>query len=219
LFALTWRQRATPSGLRICALRASARRTSDSDRGSWPTPAAQEPGGTPEQFLARKQALDGACGVSLTALSLQALMAGWPTTNARDFKYGPSETYAERSGTRKGDSLSNLASAVLAGWRSPNTVDAQRGSRTGEGQVQLCHQVLTPPDGPARLTATGELLTGSSAGTASGGQLNPALSRWLMGLPPEWDACGVMAMQSLPRPRKSSSKQPSTSGSTNDETM
>lgn len=53
LFNLTWRERVTPRGRLICALRASVRRTSDNDYGSWPTPkmaswatpAAQEPGG------------------------------------------------------------------------------------------------------------------------------------------------------------------------------
>jgi hypothetical protein len=59
--------------------------------------------------------------------------------------------------------------------------------------------------GPTRLTASGELLTGSDAATESGGQLNPAHSRWLMGYPPEWCDCAVTAMQSFPSKRRRSS--------------
>ncbi len=55
---------------------------------SWATPAVQEAGGTPERFLERTRALNGACGVSLTSLNLQAQQAAWPTTCAVDYK-GP----------------------------------------------------------------------------------------------------------------------------------
>lgn len=60
---------------------------------------------------------------------------------------------------------------------------------------------------PARLTASGNLLTGSSAGMDVGGQLNPAHSLWLMGFPHVWLSCAVMAMRSIRGSRKNSSKQ------------
>jgi len=57
--------------------------------------------------------------------------------------------------------------------------------------------------GPARLKPDGTILTGSGAEMESGGQLNPAHPRWLMGYPPEWDAC---APTEMPSSRKSRQK-------------
>jgi hypothetical protein len=42
-------------------------------------------------------------------------------------------------------------------------------------------------------------------GYAAAKQLNPALPRWLMGFPAVWDSCGLTAMQSCLRSRRSSS--------------
>lgn len=56
--------------------------------------------------------------------------------------------------------------------------------------------------GPARLTDSGQVLTGSAAGTDVGGQLSPEHSRWLMGLPAEWASCAPTAMPSTRKSRR-----------------
>lgn len=169
LYRLTWTQRVMPSGLRKPALRVSARRTSD--------PAT----------------------------------IGWPSCQARDWKGSPILGPQDRG--LKGSPLNEIVmnngngfgmilpmTAQLAGWPTAVVQDANcassfnkagRSLRANAGMMMLDVARLAST-GPARLTACGEMLIGSDAGTRNGGQLHPAHSLWLM-LGPfaiAWVSCG-----------------------------
>src|SRR5208282_2406977 len=74
LFRLTWKQRDTPSGVSICALRASALRTSDKDCTSWPTPTSLSPAKNG----------NNEAGNSCSLVKMKELVSGWPTPVSND---------------------------------------------------------------------------------------------------------------------------------------
>lgn len=167
-----------PSGPPICQLAASARRTSGSELGSWPTargtdgeknvrtaegaaremerkggpqdlmqaatlaswptPTRDEAGGTPEQFLARKEKLNGACGVSLTALNLVAQLASWPTPMAG--------TPAQKGYNEAGNNDSSRKTVELCSWPTPTQQDGSSSGAAGYSTESGRHSGTTLTD-------------------------------------------------------------------------
>ena len=134
---------------------------------------------------------------SETGITGLAEISSWITPTSRDHKDSPGMV-AQRNGKDRIDQLPRQA--YLAGWPTPTTADASGGGQAKRAMGETRHGsnlndfVMLTLDSPARLTASGELRIGSHAGTTKSGQLNPAHSRWLMGLPIAWDEFAGMAM-------------------------
>ena len=201
LYALTWKARATPSGLLICALRASVRRTSVSASTSsalpetgWPTTGAKDGDKSVRTFEGAAKEAERKGWTNDLCTAAHSVLAGWPTPMARN------TTGASETETRQG----SADLQTVSGWASPTTRDWK------DSPGMATHS--TNPDGSERVRmdllprqAFGAAPIGSPVETASSGQLNPAHSRWLMGLPRAWDDCAPTATPSSRKsPRRSS---------------
>lgn len=174
----------------------------------WPTPSANQFECDETKMMERrercKESTGNGNGFGLT--TAQAVMlAGWSTPRAED---------AESAGTRHSRGVADTltAQAVLTGWATPQARDhfpahldeyVEAKKAEGHGMANLNDQASLAATGPGPI---GFLLGLNGWETCpASGQLNPAHSRWLMGLPPAWDACGVTAMPSSRRKRRRSS--------------
>ena len=206
LFKMTWKEKATASGLSVSLLRASVRRISDTDCTSWRSPQKSDGEGGVMEIRA------GTAGKY--KLRDEAHLVSWPTPQAIDAAGEARAPRLKKDGPRNPNNLGSwrpdlkdapyLVLAAphewkLSSWPTTSTRDHKGGyvgGRMREGKISTDTLDVT-----AQL-AFGDPPIGSIAKTEKRAQLNPAHSRWLMGLPPEWDACAPTATPSSRKPRK-----------------
>jgi len=109
LFKLTWREKVTPAGRLVYRLAASARRTSDKDCGSWPTPLLGD-----AHLSSSPQAAMRGIAEGKPTVSRIAALASWPTPNTPSGGPNVKSTPTHTGGM-------DLEGAVtLTSWPTPN---------------------------------------------------------------------------------------------------
>lgn len=160
----------------------------------WPTPAARDwrsESASAEFYEA------WAANPKGKTLPMTIALAMWATpTSLAHAKDGNNE-----AGNSAG--LVAIRKHVLATWPTPTASLADKGVRSTSGAIKEAMRSHGPD--LAAMAVFGAEPPGSSATTEKPGALNPAFVSWLMGFPPEWDACAPAAMPSSRKSRPKSS--------------
>jgi len=186
----TWKLKGTSSGLPYWVHSASGRRISGKgfSGAGWPTPNL--PTGGPNSKRAERKA----GGQDLEEIA--ASVAGWPTPRSED---------SEQTGAHRGSPDTLTSAGRVAGWSTPRSNEYKsRKPGTGGAVLQELAEMVTPgatPSGSPAGTA-GPAGSGAESHPSLAGSLNPALPRWLMGFPPEWDAAAIAAWRKLQAQRR-----------------
>ena len=136
--------------------------------------------------------LKGVGGLNLETQA-QTMVAPWETPKTSD-----------EHGTREVDGRRGVGLNTQVGWATPSARDHKDTpgmATTGTNPDGSERSRLDQLPRQAALAEPGSPATGSPASTGKRGRLNPALSRWLMGYPKDWDDCAMRAHRSIPPKR------------------
>ena len=206
--ALIWKEEAMPHGAPLSRLARSALHTNVSDCSLWPTPTRPSGGQVPpDGTTATGKTPDG----KKVQVTLQNVvhMSLWPTPTVNDERQ---TAYSYDQGDKTKPRLKLLGLARGALWpRLPASANENRTTQIapshGKGHGIVLAGLVCDT---AKMRRSGAGPYGSTAQTVSSGVLNPAFTCWLMGLPQEWlEHCPGLAMPSLPKSRKKSSRHTS----------
>lgn len=145
-------------------------------------------------------------------LHSQANLSAVSTPRRNENDQGNQDAIAEAGsswlGQGRGATLST--EAKLASISTPSVRDRKDTSGMSESGVDLDGSTRSRLDQlprQAQLADSGQTAIGGTGEMANTGQLDPAYSRWLQGLPPEWCDCAVTAIASQsPSPKRSSKR-------------
>lgn len=213
LYRLTWKKKTTPEGRLYFRLVASVRPTKGKGYTGWPTTSAMQRGPAIGREIKGSQSISKTTGMGFgMTIETAAALAGWQTALATDSTGKSRAPRLKKDRPRDpkllGSYRMDLKDEVqLSSWPTTTATDAIKRGNVSPRPGAMGLSETVPLATPQRLTAGGQMLTGSFAEMESGGQLNPEHSRWLMGLPKEWALLGALAMASLRRKPKSSSKR------------
>lgn len=156
---------------------------------SWPTPTVVDEAGRGYTYSSGDHAKPALC------LPGAAKLASWATPRGED---------SECAGAHRGNPDGLHSQAGLASWATPASRDwkdtpgmSDVGTNPDGSERKRVDQLPRQAGLAGRSTASGGPPSGSRAGTGKRGQLNPALSRWLMGLPVEWDEAAIAAHRKM----------------------
>ena len=156
----------------------------------WPTPNQRDYKGAPGAACQAR----GGHQSSLPAVT----KAMWPTPVKSDGTGGPRPPDAKRG------PMPGLKAAAAGMWPTPCSSDDRDRGRWEDPAIQrrvtMGKQVMLS----MLAQGSGPSIDGPSEQTEKRGALNPQFVSWLMGFPPEWDACAPTATPSSRKSRQKS---------------